>query len=370
MSRPSISGLTFVRELAFAVALIIAPAAARGATAAAGLDSLIAQSKTESRLEIYSNVGTENWQGIVQAFNRKYPWIVVEALDLGPGEAFERYYSESSVGKHSADLIVAAAPTSWLRFVDKGELQPVEAIEGAQAPAWSKPFKGLYSFSTDPLILAYNKLILPERERPKSLAQLVELVRTDPKRFVNRITTYDATGHPFAEAVHWTYTHLRGAEGWKILEVLGPVTRPENSGGSMTEKITSGEYSAAYFTSGVTTFLRTSQPGRDKILGWNLIADGTPVFVRGIGITRHATSKASARLFLEFCLSHDGQVAIGKSGLTPYRADVKKSEVPYLTYQAIVDQIGERNALPVLYDRAMLQEEDSFLERWKKVFKL
>ena len=87
MSRPSISGLTFVRELAFAVTLIIAPAAAPGSTAAAGLDSLIAQSKTESRLEIYSNVGTENWQGIVQAFNRKYPWIVVEALDLGPEES-------------------------------------------------------------------------------------------------------------------------------------------------------------------------------------------------------------------------------------------------------------------------------------------
>src|SRR5437879_12925023 len=114
MSRPSISRLTFVRELAFAVALIIGSAAAPGATAAAGLDSLIAQSKTESRLEIYSNVGTENWQGIVQAFNRKYPWIVVEALDLGPGEAFERYYSESSAGKHRANLTSAAAPRVWV----------------------------------------------------------------------------------------------------------------------------------------------------------------------------------------------------------------------------------------------------------------
>jgi iron(III) transport system substrate-binding protein len=340
------------------------------APVAADLDALIAKSKTESRLQIYANVGSENWKGIVKAFNQRYPWIVVEALDLGPAESFERYYSEISANKHSADVIVVAAPSSWLRFVDKGELEPVEAAEGAQAPAWSKPFKGLYTFSTDPLILMYNKLTVPEKERPKSLAQLVELTRTDPKRFQNKITTYDATGHPFAEAVHWTYVHSRGAAGWKILEALGPVTRPENAGGSMTEKITTGEYSVAYFASGVTTFLRTSEVGHDKILGWNLIADGTPVFVRGIGVTRHAVSKASARLFLEFALSHDGQVAIGKSGLTPYRADVKTTEVPYLTYQGIVAAIGEQNVLPILYDRALIREEESFLARWKKVFEL
>lgn len=378
MSRLSTPRRYCARVLAIAATVCCAAAAvaagmemaAGAATAAPDLDTPVARSKAESRLQIYGNVGTENWKGIVAAFNRKYPWISVEALDLGPAEAFERYYAESSAGKHSADLIVAAAPTSWLRFIDKGELEPVEALEGRQAPAWSKPFKGLYTFSTDPLIMLYNKLIVPEKERPKSLAQLVELVKTDPALFRDKLTTYDATGHPFAEAVHWAYTHLRGEQGWKILEALGPVTRPENAGGSMTEKITTGEYSAAYFASGVTTFIRTAEAGHNRVLGWNLIADGTPVFVRGIGVTRHATSKASAQLFLEFALSHEGQVAIGKSGLTPYRADVRKDEVPYLTYQGIVDAVGERNVLPILYDRAMMQEEESFLARWKKVFKL
>jgi len=363
----------WLASAALGVIVLLGAAVSAGPAAAAPaaeLDALIARSKTESHLQIYANVGTENWKGIVKAFNQKYPWIQVEPLDLGPAESFERYYSETAANKHSADVLVVASPTSWLRFIDKGELEPVEAIEGAQLPAWSKPFKGLYSFSTDPLILMYNKLTVPEAERPKSLAQLVQLTKSDPKRFQNKITTYDATGHPFAEAAHWTYVHQRGEEGWKILEALGPVTRPENAGGSMTEKITTGEYSAAYFASGVTTFLRTSEVGHDKILGWNLIADGTPVFVRGIGITKHAVSKASARLFLEFALSHDGQVAIGKAGLTPYRPDVKKSEVPYLTYQAIVDTIGEKNVLPILYDRALVKEEDSFLARWKKVFKL
>ena len=352
--------------------LPFAPLALRAATVARAADAPqstddIERSKKEARLEIYSNVGTLNWEVIVKGFNRKYPWIRVEALDVGPEEAFERYYAESASGHHSADVIVAASPTSWLRFIGKGELMPVEAAEAAQLPAWSKPFPGLYTFSTDPLILVYNKLLLPESERPHSLAQLAQLVSSDPGRFRNHITTYDATSHPFALAAHWTYAHVRG---WNLLDILGPATRPEDASGDMIEKITTGEYSAGYFVSGVTTFVRTLQPARAKLLGWSLMNDGTLVFARGIGIPKRAVSTASARLFLEFALSHEGQVTIGQAGLTPYRPDVKTSEVPYLTYASIAAQIGEKNVMPILYDRAMVTDQNAFLARWKKVYRM
>ncbi len=351
--------------LTIPVAAAFALQASRRARAAGTqLADDIERSKKESQLEIYSNVGTLNWEIIVKAFNQKYPWIRVEALDIGPAEAFERYYAESASGHHSADVIVSASPMSWLRCIDKGELMPVQAAEAAQLPAWSKPFRGLYTFSTDPLI-RYNKMMLPANEQPQSLAQLAQLVSTDPGRFSDRITTYDATSHPFALAAHWTYTHLRG---WNLLDVLGPATRPESASGSMVEKITTGEYSAGYFVSGTSTFVRTLQTARDKLIGWSLMKDGTLVFVRGIGITKHAVSTASARLFLEYALSHEGQVTIGQAGLTPYRPDVKTSEVPYLTYASIAAQIGDNNVMPILYDRAMVQDQSAFLARWKKVY--
>lgn len=348
------------------VAVAFALHASRPARAAATpLSDLVARSKKESHLEIYSNVGTLNWEIIVKAFNQQYPWIRVEALDVGPEEAFERYYAESASGHHSADVIVAASPTSWLRFIDKGELTPVEAAEGAQLPAWSKPFPGLYTFSTDPLLLVYNKMLLPPGEQPQSLARLAQLVAADPGRFRDRMTTYDATSHPFALAAHWTYAHVRG---WNLLDVLGPATRPESASGSMIEKITTGEYSAGYFVSGTSTFVRTLQTARDKLIGWSLMKDGTLVFARGIGIPKHAVSTASARIFLEFALSHAGQVTIGQAGLTPYRPDVKTSEVPYLTYGSIAAQIGDNNVMPILYDRALVTEQNAFLARWKQVY--
>jgi len=96
--------------------------------------------------------------------------------------------------------------------------------------------------------------------------------------------------------------------------------------------------------------------------------DGTLVFARGIGIPKRAVSTASAQIFLEFALSHEGQVTIGQAGLTPYRPDVKTNEVPYLTYGSIAAQIGDKNVMPILYDRALVTEQNAFLARWKKVY--
>src|SRR5437667_10678625 len=65
------------------------------------------KSRKEKGLVIYGNVAADNFAPIVAAFNKKYPWIKVETLDLGPAPAFERYLTESSVRHRSATLIAA-----------------------------------------------------------------------------------------------------------------------------------------------------------------------------------------------------------------------------------------------------------------------
>src|SRR2546423_9389020 len=84
----------------------------------------VENSKKEKGLVIYGNVAADNFAPIVADFRKKYPWIKVETLDLGPAPAFERYLTESSVNHRSADLIAAASPTVWIRFIKRGELEP------------------------------------------------------------------------------------------------------------------------------------------------------------------------------------------------------------------------------------------------------
>jgi ABC-type glycerol-3-phosphate transport system substrate-binding protein len=70
-----------------------------------------------------------------------------------------------------------------------------------------------------------------------------------------------------------------------------------------------------------------------------------------MAIPKASTNVNAAKLMLDFILSHDGQVAFGKGGLTPYRPDVKPSEVPRYTYSSVVQQTGgENNVILVNYD--------------------
>lgn len=339
------------------------------APALAAQQGAVEASKKEKGLVIYGNVAPDNFAPIVAEFNKKYPWITVKTLDLGPAPAFERYLTESSVNHRSADIIAAASPTVWIRFIKRGELEPYVAEGAAQLPEWSRPFPGLYTLSTDPMVIVYNKLLLKGDKQPKSIAQLRALAKSDPKDFANRMTTYDALRHPFAYAIHWTYAKERGQGAWDAFRELGPLTRPEGGGASMVEKVAAGEYTTIYFSSPLTFYKSMKDMKSSPVLGWNLIEDGTPVMMRGIGITKKSQNKNSAQLFIDYVVSREGQLAAARGGMTPYRSDVKASEVPFLTYDEIVKRVGEKNVLLIKYDEKMVDDMKAFTDKWRATYR-
>jgi iron(III) transport system substrate-binding protein len=322
-------------------------------------------SKKEGGLRIYGNIGVDGWAPALAEFRKKYPWISVEVLAIGPSECFERYYAESSVGRRSADIIAAASPGPWVRFVKRGEVEPYVSSETAALPEWSRPFPGLYTLSTDPLVMIYNKMLLPAERRPNSLAGLVALSKKYPSDFAGRITTYDADRHPFAFAIHWTYTQQMGEGAWDIEKQLIPITSPEGAGASMVEKLAAGEYTTVYFGSPLTFFHRILNKKAGDLIGWSLIKDAQPIMPRGIGITKASKNKFSAQLFVDYVLSREGQIAIARGGMIPYRADVRKEDVPFLTYSMVRDEVGEKNLIVIGYDEKMIADNDGFLAKWR-----
>jgi len=331
---------------------------------------IVEASRQETGLLVYSNVAEYNWRPIIEAFNKHYPWIKVATLDLGPGEMFERYYSENSAGQKTGDLIVNAAPDVWQRFIAGGNVAPYVSPETPFVPEWSKPAPGVYTASTDPMVIIYNKILLKPEEYPTGMKQLTDMVTKNPERFRNKITTYDATSHSFAYAIHWQVAHDAKPEGWPMLEKLGPLTRPTSAGATMLDKVTTGEFLIAYYTSGATTFSQLQQAGRSEVIGVVLPPDGTPIMPRGMAVTKAAKNPNSARLMLDFILSHEGQAAMGQGGMTPYRSDVSADQVAYKTHDSVVKEIGgEQNALIISYSPEMVKEHETFVRRWGALFK-
>ena len=329
--------------------------------------AIVEASRKEGGVLVYSNMAEYNWKPVIEGFNKLYPWLKVQTLDLD-SDQFERYNAESSSGARTCDMIATGAIDAWLTFLKRGEVVDYKSPESAHIPDWSRPRPGLYTVSTDPMLIVYNKRLLDAAKAPKSIAGIAKLATGEKAKFTNKITTYNAAAGAFGLAINWFWTK-HNPDAWATLETIGALARPERSSGPMLEKITTGEYTIGFFMSGIVLFPKMNDPARKALIGWSFIEDGNPVFMRGMALTKASPNPNAGKLLLDFILSHAGQVAFGKGGLTPYRPDVKKTEVPYETYGSIAEAVGgEKNMVLISYDAAMVEQRDAFVAKWRKAF--
>jgi len=329
---------------------------------------IITAAQAEGSLLIYTNMGQKNWQHVMEGFRAKYPGITVDILDVGSRESIERYLAESSTGVAGADLIATASQPGWLDMQARGEIMDYPSPEAAAWPEWSKPFPGLYTVSADPLVFAWSALNVPEDQRVTSFADFVKVAETNKGGWANRVTTYSPLSSPFGYVAHYYFVKHHGEEkGWQYLDALGALPlRMESTGGPQMEKVTSGEYVASYFMSGITVWPRIDEAGRGKFIDWSYIKDGQPMMMRGVGIPKASRHPASAKLMLDYILSEEGQIGFGKGGLTPARPGVEPGDGVRATYSSVVAEVGEQNIIMLGYDRQMMTDYTAFEERLRK----
>ncbi|MBZ4691145.1 MAG: hypothetical protein JG765_2396 [Cereibacter sp.] len=323
---------------------------------------IVEASRSESGVMIYSNMADNNWQPLLEGFRAKFPWITVETVDLGSGTVHSRWEAEKGSNARTADILVSGANDRWASYGKEGLMEPYESPEFAHLPEFGRPYPGVAVMSSDPLVITYNAALLSEEQRPTGFASLVAATQADSGSFDGRITTYDAARNSFGLAAWWNYMNVKGEEGWANLRAIGPMIRGETSGGPMNEKIATGEYVMGIAVSGITIFPRLEQPG-GEILGFAFPDDGTIIMLRGMGIPAGATNPNSAKLFLDYALSAEGQTLVGKGGLVPYREDVPEDQVRY-TFQGISDLIGADNMVIAGFDERLITEAQAFADKW------
>jgi iron(III) transport system substrate-binding protein len=369
--------MTTLRKSCLATSLATLSAAIIGSAALAqdlpdyypgDYSQIVEASKSEGGLLIYSNMAQYNWAPVIEGFNKLYPWIEVSTLDLDSDEVFNRYLAEAHSGADTGDMLASATPEGWLNVLEAGNIMQYESAEIGKVPEWSVPRPGVYTISTDPIVLVWNKLLLPEELQPKGIADLAEKVQANPDVFQHSVTTYDVSKTSFGQAINAVFERAHPDSYWSMMEAIAPQVRPENSSGPMLAKLQSGEYNVGYFISGIVLFPKMDDPASQQIMGWGFIEDGTPLFQRMMAIPEESGSPNSAKLMLDFILSHAGQAAFGVGGLTPYREGVTKDEVAFFTYDAVKEVVGEENLLLIGLDEKIAAEADAFRDKWSETF--
>lgn len=366
------AGMRARRWVAVAV-LSIAPACLGSGLVWPGLawadaeqEALVAASKTEEGVVIYSVIASSNWAEALAGFHARYPWIKVETLDLS-NEIWDRYYTERSTGARTADMIVAFGVDRWLEFLAKGEAVDYTPPEVRGLADWVHPEPGLFSLSVDPVLIIWNKPLMKGAEIDGMQALAAAAAARPDWR--GRLGTYDAGAGSLTAIFSAGWAEERGAESWPILEALGPMSKVERSGGTLTEKTLNGEYVAAYLVGGAAFYPRMLRDAAVRAtLGWSFLKDGQPLFPRGIAITAGARSPASAKLLLDYALSHEGQVAFGKGGLTPVREDIAPGEIPIPTVAEIKDAVGAEDFHVLGYERSFVEGLGPFVTRWRQAY--
>ncbi|HEY3249445.1 MAG TPA: extracellular solute-binding protein [bacterium] len=336
----------------------------------AGYAQIVDASRGEGRVSVYSIMSASNWAPVIREFNKIYPWIRVEAADLGSYEVFERFLAETGSGATTADMLISNAPDSWQDLMKRGLVISYDSPEKRYLPGWAVVNNMIYNVSSDPMVIVYNKKLLVADLRPKSIEDLARIAESHPRTFENRITTYDVEQSATGFNNFWVFIRKNGNTGWSWFDTIGKVgVRPATSAGTMIDGVTSGEFLVAFFTSTITLFPRLARPGVTDIIGWTYERDGTPIVLRGMGIPKAAKNPNSAKLLLDFIVSHNGQVAFAEGGLVAYRPDAQKDAAHHLA--EVLADIGEVNALRYTYDPILTDAKvrADFLARWKRAFR-
>lgn len=321
---------------------------------------LVAEAEGEGgTLTIYSNTDQENWAPIFRDFQKKYPFVTtINANNLDSDEVFQRQLSETASGASTADLLVSNAAQAWAEFgSDPDRFLEYASPETGELPDFGQLLPNVYAMSTDPVGIAYNSQLMPEA--PTGIASLAELVAAEPDKFADKITTRDVGG-AFGFTVSNAFTTAR-PDAWSSLEAILPSARPETSSGSQGEKILAGEYLAGFFISAAPSYPIVETSG--GLYSFVFPEDGTVVLPRGIAIPAEAPNSATAKLFVDFVLSEEGQNAVAEGGLTSYRESVETAEGRH-TYQEVVDAVGEDEIIFVNYDLVPEADVAEFTEKW------
>ena len=330
---------------------------------------LIEQSKGEGRLFMYSNMSPKSWIGVQKVFSRLYPWIKVDILELNSDELMERYLAERGTGKPTCDFLTSGALEKWTTLVKQNEIDPYASPEQHAFPDWSVPSPGLYTIAIDPLIIIYNKALLPEAKRPKGIESLASLINANPGLFRRKVVVFAPDAQASSYLAHKQTIDRYGDRAWDWFSTIGANAKPESQTGVAVEKILTGEYVAGYYFASGIPWQSMRDRAKASLLGWDFIHDGQPMALRASAVPKGARNPASAKLWLDVTLSFEGQKGLVEGGRTPLRADVTAKDVGgEYTYSSVVEAVGQDAILQPSYDPKQFDGYDEFLKRLKHLY--
>lgn len=311
--------------------------------------------RRESRLVVDSTTDREQVAPLLKAFQQRYPYLQVEYRDLSGADIYRRAIS----GTQHGDVLWSSAMDLQIKLVNEGLALRYSSPQKAALPSWASWRDEVYGTTFEPIVLAYNRQRIAERDMPDSHTALRRVLRAGNWRVASYDVESSGAGYFF-----FSQDSRHNPEFWDLAAVLGHSMRYQE-GNSLTllKRLQRDEADIAYNVLGPYAWSFARQHPQ---VGWVLPQDYTLVVSRLQLIHKAATHPAAARLWMDFVLSREGQQVLAQgSGLPPIRDDLPRrlGNIDLTREAAKLRPIQVGSGLLVYLDSA---KRSLFLKRWRE----
>jgi len=297
----------FVRAkifLAGALFMFLAPAAHAGSNA-----SVIDAAKNEGKISYYTTMTLSQSKKVVDAFQKKYPFITPELFRGGGDEVLNRILNEARGGLNAWD-VVSTRGDSVLPLMDAKLITSYRSPESKFIDKDMIDDDGYWAaYYVNPYVLGYNTKLVKKEEVPKTYEQLL-----DPK-WKGRKISIDDSAYGFLAGLIRAWGKEKAVGYFKKLAAQEPV--PQRGNTNRVQLTMAGEYPL------IIAYAPTIQ--RETSLGhpidW-VPLEPAPVQVNPMMLAAKGPHPNAGKLFIDFLLSKEGQKMLVGFRRIPVREDV------------------------------------------------
>lgn len=280
----------------------ILSAAGLGAAAAAGRAraqpgfsapaALVEAAKKEGRVVFYTASFTEAEQETIAEFNKRFPFVRVEMVRASGGQLITRVRTEAAAGKLVADIVDHS---------DRGLMKDSEELFQDYAP----PNAAAYLEGA-----RVSSKLWPRITPVWCIAYHSELVKNPPKTWMD-LTKPEYAGGKIGQVIApsggttWTRImferQVLGEDYWAKQAATKPTLYP--SGAPTSDSLVRGEVVIAPLIRNAI-FPKKREGAPVELV---FPTEGLPIVPYASGIPKTAANPNAARLFLDWCMSDEGQ---------------------------------------------------------------
>ncbi|MGE0750421.1 MAG: extracellular solute-binding protein [Variibacter sp.] len=263
-----------------------------------GSTELIEAAKKEGKIVYYTADFTEPEQEVIKGFNKRFPFVKVEMVRAPGGQLITRIKTEAAAGKLLADVV---------NHSDRGLMKGIEDLFQDYAPPNAADYR------PDVLI---SKRLWPKSALGWSIAYNTELVKNPPKTWMDLCKPEygpKMIGQVVGPSGGTTWTRIMferqvlGEDYWKKQAATQPVLFP--SGAPTSDSLVRGEVSIGVLLYNIA-YIKKRDGAPIEI---NFPTEGVPLNFYATGISKTAANPNAAKLFMNWCLSEEGQALPIKS---------------------------------------------------------